>query len=437
MKWRWITSGGIPSKASWPIEVRPFFDETREDAMIRLELALSFAMLALFFAPPQAPGQDTPPKQATEKPDPLAGTRTDVATEDVLIGLDAGVSSAFELIQGQDQKEKAQTEAVVSDMNKALTRLYQTRARSFDALETNFGLKLADADDALRSQLELPPNQGVVVIAVKPGSLAEHAGLKTNDVFVSLGDQKATDVASAKKVLLGLGQGALEVKLIREGKPSRMSLVGPDHGFPPEAAQYWLGVPVSPVDATLRAHLPSLAAEAGLIVNDVVKGSPADTAGVQKNDILVSIGGQPLKTADHMIEQIQASAGKPVPLEILRAGKPMTLTVTPAKRTHPTTINVTGARNLQYRLIAPQIGVETTPESNKPVPPVFLHSAPYMLQQPQLYGSGPIDLQLHLRGNPAKPDDSTARIEAQLAEMSSKLDAIRKILDGLKKPESK
>ena len=210
---------------------------------------------------------------------------------------------------------------------------------TFHALETNFGLELADADDALRAQLELPPNQGVVVIAVKPGSLAEHAGLKLNDVLVSLGDEKASSVAVAKKVLLGLGKDALEVKLIREGKSSRMSLVGPDHGFPPESAQFWIGVPVSPVDATLRSHLPSLSAEAGLIVNDVVKGSPAETAGVQKSDILVSLAGKPLKTSDTLIEQIQASAGKPVPLEILRAGKPITLQITPAKRTHPTTIN--------------------------------------------------------------------------------------------------
>ncbi len=178
-----------------------------------------------------------------------------------------------------------------------------------------------------------------MVVGVKAGSLAEHAGLKTNDVLLNLGDDAAKEVHQVRDVLLGLGKKALEVKLIREGKASRMSLVGPEHGFPPEAAEYWIGVPVSPVDATLRAHLTTLPANSGLIVNDVVKGSPADQVAVKKDDILVSMDGKPLKDSDALIAQIQASQGKPVPLQLLRASQTLTITITPAKRAHPTVIH--------------------------------------------------------------------------------------------------
>jgi C-terminal processing protease CtpA/Prc len=404
--------------------------------MIRFTVAMSSVLLGSLISSPSAISQE-PSKAETAAKERVV--ETNAASKPVLIDLETLIDQDAEAVGGQDDpaKNPVAQKLFRARTYTAQTPIYHTAtlATTFDALETNFGLKLDDADDPLRAQLELPPDQGVVVISIKPGSLAEHAGLKTNDVFLSLGDQKATNAEVATKTLLGLGKGTLEVKLIREGKPSRMTLVGPEHGFPPESAQFWIGVPVSPVDATLRSHLPSLSTEAGLIVNDVVKGSPAETAGVQKSDILVSMAGKPLKTADQLIEQIQASAGKPVPLEILRAGKPMTLTVTAAKRTHPTTINLPGTRDTQYRWIAPHLGVETRLE---PKEWTFHHlNPPNLTQALPPGGMGPIDVQLHLRGTQGNAQDSTARIEAQLAEMSGKLEEIRKLLVSIKKLEEK
>src|SRR5262249_30646066 len=103
----------------------------------------------------------------------------------------------------------------------------QVLANPFDALQSKFGLTLAPVDDVLRSQLEIAKGQGVVIVEVKPKSLAEQAGLKAKDVLLSLGDKEVAGVGAAKATLLGLGKEALEVKLIREGKARRMSLVGP------------------------------------------------------------------------------------------------------------------------------------------------------------------------------------------------------------------
>ena len=83
-------------------------------------------------------------------------------------------------------------------------------------------------------------------------ALADRRHVAPVDVLLNLGGQPAKGVGEVRKILLGLGKEALEVKLIREGKPRRMSLVGPEHGFPPEAAEFWIGTPVSPVDTTLR-----------------------------------------------------------------------------------------------------------------------------------------------------------------------------------------
>ena len=383
----------------------------REDAMIRFKIARGLVLSGSLIVSPFATGQEAPTDEA----------RLFVA-------------------EGQRAEAKPpETQVQPGSPNDPFFEYYRLYApvNKPDELEANFGLTLSDADDALRSQLEIPAGQGVVVVGVRPGSLAEHAGLKQNDVLLSLGDQKAGEVSRVKKVLLGLGKDALEVKLIREGKPSRMSLVGPEHGFPPEAAEYWIGVPVSPIDSTLRAHLPALMADAGLVVNDVVKGSPADQAGILKSDILVTMAGKPLKNPDGLIEQIQAAGGRAVSLDIIRAGRPIIVTVTPAKRVHPTTINVLSRPGLSYRVIRPNVGIELDPRN--PYDSAYIQNLANDREAASKKGDQkPLDFQLRLNGLiEARANEPNARIEAQLREISAKIDELRKTIDGLKKPEGK
>ncbi len=438
--------------------------------MIRFTLALKFLLMGSLFAPAFAVGQE-PPKGAPPGGN-LAGQADPAAALDKAQSKNEKILAEFgDLLNYQHVPSLATTR------NWAVTS-------SFDALEANFGLSLSEADDTLRAQLEIPQGRGVVVVGVKAGSLAEHAGLKLNDVLLSLGDQELKTRGQARTILLGLGKEALEVKLIREGKARRMSLVGPEHGFPPEAAEYWIGTPVSPVDATLRSHLPSLPGESGLVVNDVVKGSPSEQASIQKDDILVAMDGKPLKNSDALIAQIQASQGKPVPMHLLRAGKPLTVTITPAKRTHPTVINVRQSPEAQltYQVVRPYMAIEVEPGSraiqagqvsqgvkaieSKPnaAGGVTLY-APYsgvMLDPYSGVQTPTTNIPTYLNSrNPntgvqtpttnfptylnslnyyqpqPNNDPSTARIEAQLKEVVAKLEEINKSLEGLKKSAGK
>ncbi len=401
--------------------------------MIRYKLALAGVLIAPALAPAQRPNPAGPASPFGSGP--LLKPGQSIVKEDFPLGV---LSS---------------------------TALLRREVAPDDPLQANFGLRLAPADDALRAQLELAPGRGVVVVGVKPGGLAEQAGLKPNDVLTRLGDREVDGVESARMALLGLGEETLEVKLIREGKPGRMSLVGPEHGFPPESAEFWIGVPVSPVDPTLASHLPALKSGVGLIVNDVVKGSPAEVAGLLKNDILATMDGKPL-TNRSLIEQIQASQGRPMPLEILRGGKPLTITVTPARRAHPTTINLPGGRppSWAYRLFEPGVAVEVKPVTSTLSGKIRLGDAPppnpgrwnaetFHFQPDVKYDAivvnphrvdgadaagQPYGIRLQMTPRTEAIDAAaSARIEARLDEIAARLEDLRRAVEAIKKAEGK
>ena len=79
-----------------------------------------------------------------------------------------------------------------------------------------------------------------------------------------------------------------------------------------------------------------IAAETGdTIFGAFTDPSPATLAGLQKGDVLRKIDGKPARSYMALLDAIGQSEGKPISLEIERAGKALTLSVTPAIPTQP------------------------------------------------------------------------------------------------------
>jgi S1-C subfamily serine protease len=221
------------------------------------------------------------------------------------------------------------------------------------------GLTLVPADETLRSQLKLEKT-GLVVTEVAKGSSGEAGGIKEKDILVAFADKPLGDVESFVTALGEAGVSAkpavplpgaaarlmlkpIAVKIIRAGEAKELRVPPP---FPPtlivgrignapeptKAPSYWIGVQMGEVDDTLRSHL-KLGDGAGLVVTDVLKGAPAEKAGLKKDDILVEIDGAPLKASEDMIKAVQASKGeKTITLRVRRAGDPIAVSVRPEKR---------------------------------------------------------------------------------------------------------
>ncbi len=91
----------------------------------------------------------------------------------------------------------------------------------------------------------------------------------------------------------------------------------------------YLGVGVQPVAIPehLQSKIPG-GAEGGLILLNVVSGSPAETCGLQVGDILLTLNQQKLEDSEQLQSMLRGEIiGKPLELIILRGGEPRQLTV--------------------------------------------------------------------------------------------------------------
>ena len=98
------------------------------------------------------------------------------------------------------------------------------------------------------------------------------------------------------------------------------------NGVPGEPS--WLGITFMTLPASVAEHLGAGAGAVG--VADVQAGGPAELAGVQRDDVLVSFDGQPVADvkAFEALKIAELPAGGMHALEVLRATRPISLSVT-------------------------------------------------------------------------------------------------------------
>ena len=113
----------------------------------------------------------------------------------------------------------------------------------------------------------------------------------------------------------------------------------PEAPEPPDTMEFfvmggpsWLGVTLSDVSADKVKEF-KLAGEWGALIENVSEDSPAAKAGLQKGDVIVSFGGERVRSVTQLTRLVRETpAGRAVAVEIVRAGKTQTVEVTPETR---------------------------------------------------------------------------------------------------------
>lgn len=95
-----------------------------------------------------------------------------------------------------------------------------------------------------------------------------------------------------------------------------------------KATHPYLGVSSATIDSA-SARRFGLSVDVGVLVQNVMSGSPADAAGIKQGDIIVRIDGQDIASVEDMFAAIRSQkVGNTVEVEIVRADKHSTLNVT-------------------------------------------------------------------------------------------------------------
>lgn len=130
------------------------------------------------------------------------------------------------------------------------------------------------------------------------------------------------EVVGVNTAIVASGQGigfAIPINLARLIADQLISTGGVTRG--------WLGVSIQPLDAALAESF-GLDRVTGALVTRVLPGTPAEQAGMQRGDVLLSFDGKPVRSVKEL-QLLVASAplGKSIAVEVLREAKPLTLNV--------------------------------------------------------------------------------------------------------------
>jgi serine protease Do len=94
----------------------------------------------------------------------------------------------------------------------------------------------------------------------------------------------------------------------------------------------WLGVQIQALTPELRETL-KLGAEGGALIAGVIKGDPAEKAGVKVGDVVVEFDGRAVRSDRDLVAVVgNTPVGRKAALKVLRDGKSVTLEVKVAKR---------------------------------------------------------------------------------------------------------
>ena len=162
-------------------------------------------------------------------------------------------------------------------------------------------------------QLNVPEGQGAQVGWVSPGSPAEKAGLRVDDVIIAIDGKPVTDPAGLRVRTFTLEAGSeVSVQYVREGKEQTARVAIAEMPGDAILAYFGFSVKDAPPDP-----------QGGVLVNAVTPGTQAEKAGLRPGVRIASIGRQRVFSKaefDSLFPQVGGRGG-PIPLGIVRDGK--------------------------------------------------------------------------------------------------------------------
>jgi serine protease Do len=194
------------------------------------------------------------------------------------------------------------------------------------------GVNVQPLTPELAESLGLPDVHGALVSGVEPGSPAERAGIKVQDVIVGFDGHDVVDSNALRNRVAGTKPGtSAEVKVLRDGKPQTFTarvverepakLTSRGSGRDEGAGEGGFGMTLSPVTPQIARQLDLPATASGVVVTEVEPDSVAANAGIRPGDLIRRVNGKEVGSIDSVRSALTAQGGgKPALVMVSRQG---------------------------------------------------------------------------------------------------------------------
>lgn len=189
-----------------------------------------------------------------------------------------------------------------------------------------FGVHAMPVPDFLSEQLGLEKGKGLVVRDVHKGSSAGNSGIAKHDILMKVDDKELNSPVQLWELMRDHKIGdELTIDVIRKGENKQIKVKlekRQDDGVAQAEKKIvpFLGVSSVPVTPALTDQL-NLPEGQGALVLQVMDGSSAAKAGLQKHDIIQKVNDDDITTGRELRDTIRShKAGEQITISVLRGG---------------------------------------------------------------------------------------------------------------------
>ena len=176
------------------------------------------------------------------------------------------------------------------------------------------GVSITGVSEDMAKTFKMKEARGALVAQVNPGSPAEKAGVQVEDVVVSVDDHQVQDNGDLSRYIASKAPGVtVKLGILRDGAQKTISVtLGTFQDDPKEADGS--DEQTSKLGMTLRDLTPEVAerldlprSTRGAVVMDVEAGEAAETAGLQRGEVIVGVNGAAVDSVSSFQKLIDAA----------------------------------------------------------------------------------------------------------------------------------
>ncbi len=173
-------------------------------------------------------------------------------------------------------------------------------------------IQAIDADTA--ELMGLPNRAGALVSRVEPGGPADEGGIERGDVIVAFNGDPISEMDELPRKVAAAPVGSkADLTVLRKGRKRTLSVqlgeleVGEQlaRATPSAPGESTFGLEVQPLTPALAERL-GLEDASGVVVTGVEPGSPADEAGLQRDDVVLEVNQEPVSDPDALRRALRA-----------------------------------------------------------------------------------------------------------------------------------